>query len=233
MKLFLKGLLALVVLAIVGVVIALLPAHLQIRQINPPLPGEAELRALLTAEKSPTRVSYLATSSQVSTAGMLGHTSVLIEWADGRLMMIDAGMDVAAATSFGELMTSMMGAGQVHIEGTISDLLGDAIERVQAVGFTHLHIDHSQGLVNFCAARGEGALAIQTTYQAQEHNYNTTEGADIVATSCLQAGALEGDDLIPLPGFPGVAIYPLGGHTPGSTLFAVADGERLLLFSSE
>jgi glyoxylase-like metal-dependent hydrolase (beta-lactamase superfamily II) len=211
----------------------LLPAHLQVRGVEPALPSEQSLRALLEIEHGPVRVSFVATSTQRSDLGVLGHNSVLVEWANGDIVMIDAGMDESAAMDFGKLMEAVLGADKPVINGTISQLLGEDIERVKAVGFTHLHIDHAQGVVNFCEQRGEGAAALQTTCQRDLHNFNTTESAALVATSCLQQKIVEGDGLMSFEQFPGLALYPLGGHTPGSTLFAVADKERLLLFSGD
>jgi glyoxylase-like metal-dependent hydrolase (beta-lactamase superfamily II)/pimeloyl-ACP methyl ester carboxylesterase len=213
--------------------ILLLPAHLQVREVEPPLPSEQSLRAMLELENTPTRVSFVNTSSQHSEAGVLGHNSVLIEWANGDIVMIDAGMDEAEAIEFGKLMEFSLGADKPEIHGTIAQLLGEDIERVKAVGFTHLHIDHAQGIVNFCEARIEAASVLQTTYQRDMHNYNTSESATLVAESCLTREVVEGDGLMSFDQFPGLALYPLGGHTPGSTLFAVADGARLLLFSGD
>lgn len=234
MKLFAKIVGIVVLLLLVAVIIFLLPAHLQVRAVEPPLPTEESLRALLDLDTGPTRVSLLTTSSQRTGSGVLGHNSVVIEWANGEIVLIDAGMDEAAAVEFGELIGSMRGdAEQPEIYGNIAQLLGADIDRVKAVGFTHLHIDHSQGVVNFCAARGEGASLLQTTYQRDLHNFNTTEGAALIASSCLRQNIVEGDGLMQFARFPGLALYPLGGHTPGSTLFAVADGKRLLLFSGD
>jgi glyoxylase-like metal-dependent hydrolase (beta-lactamase superfamily II) len=229
MKLVLRVVTGILLLGLLAVVALLVPAHLQIQGVEPDLPSEGQLRELLDVADGPVRVSYIATSSQFP----MGHTSVMVEWADGRLMMIDAGMDEAAAREFAELVNMAFDRGEPAIHGTISELLGDDIERVQAVGFTHLHIDHTQGVLNFCESRGAGAAAVQTQYQINEQNFNTEEGAEIIAASCLESLQLEGDGLIAVPGFPGVAVFPLGGHTPGSSLFAVADGERLLLLSGD
>ncbi|MFK8050178.1 MAG: MBL fold metallo-hydrolase [Halioglobus sp.] len=211
----------------------LLPQHLQIRQVNPPLPSEQSLRGLLEVPSRPTDVRYLTTSTQEGGIGLLSHNSVLIEWPNGDMVMIDAGMDAEAAVEFGELLKSMGPAEDVTVLGEIGQMLGSDISRVKAVGFTHLHIDHTQGLVNFCQARGEGALALQTGYQHKLQNFNTEEGAVIISRSCLKADIRDGDGLIEFDRFPGLAMYPLGGHTPGSTLFVVAHGDRLLLFSGD
>ena len=233
MKLILKIAAAGVLVTFVLLAVYLLPAHLQVRDINPELPSAESLRALLDVNNKPTRVSYISTSTQRSEAGVIGHNSVVVEWANGDLLLIDVGMDKSQAIEFGKLMQSIFGGEDPVFNGTVSKLLGDATARVKGVGFTHLHIDHTQGLTDFCNVRGEGALGLQLDYQRELHNFNTEEGADIVAQSCLKPAVLNGVGLLSFDQFPGVAMYSLGGHTPGSTLFAVADGDRLLLFSGD
>jgi glyoxylase-like metal-dependent hydrolase (beta-lactamase superfamily II) len=232
-KLIAKIVAAGLLVLIIGMLVFLLPAHLQVREVSPDLPSDESLRELLRADNAPVRVSYISTSSQRYEGGLLGHNSVFIEWANGDLVMIDAGMDEPQALEFGELMQSLNGGEDPILFGSISQLLGEDVSRVKAVGFTHLHIDHTQGLLNFCDARGAGALSLQLDYQRELHNFNTEEGGDIVAQSCLRPLDITGAGLVGVDQFPGLAMYPLGGHTPGSTLFAVADGDRLLLFTGD
>lgn len=213
--------------------IFLVPPHLQVRNVEPPLPDAAQLRALLSVENGPLRIRYVNTSDQKSPNGELGHTVFVVEWANGDLFMIDAGMDRSTALEFGELMESFVDAEVAQFHGTIADLLGDDTQQVAGVGFTHLHIDHTQGLVSFCAARGFGAKLYQTSWQAELHNFNTEEGADIVAQSCLSSGDLGGSKIMTSESFPGLGIVALGGHTPGSTLFAIAVQGRLWLLSGD
>jgi phosphoribosyl 1,2-cyclic phosphodiesterase len=54
-------------------------------------------------------------------------------------------------------------ADNATIRTTVSDALGSEINDIAGVGFTHLHIDHTQGLENFCIARGVGALLFQSS----------------------------------------------------------------------
>ena len=225
------GILLVLVLIVLGL---LLPPHLQVRQVDAPLPTASALAQLLESSDGPTKVSYLLTSSQDTIEGRLGHTSILIEWPDGRMFMIDAGMDEQESLAFGELVQSM-GSAEVgaSFHGSIAELLDERINRVEGVGFTHLHIDHTQGLINFCEARGDRIGGYQTTWQASEHNFNTTEGGEIVSSQCLDVQTLSGDELSMVPGFPGLAAFPLGGHTPGSTLWAVAVDDKVLLFSGD
>lgn len=209
----------------------LLPAQLDIRQIGPGLPDVAQFEALRRTANGPVSVSAIRTSSQESEVLSLGHHTVVIEWADGRLMLIDAGMDAAAARDFGRLMEWLYGAQPAEVHTTAVRELGDRLQDVAAIGFTHLHIDHTQGAVALCA-NNPRMKVVQTNLQRTTHNVNTTEGAAIVA-GCRQADAIDADTLTELADFPGVGIYSLGGHTPGSTLFAVAVEERILLFSGD
>ena len=233
MRLFLKIVMGLIVIVVLLAGVLLIPPHLQTLRVEPPLPSEAELRALLAVENGPVGVRYLNTSSQRGPNGGAGHNVFVIEWAGGELFMIDAGMDRATAAEFSRLIEFAMGASAAEIHGSVAELLGDDIERITGVAFTHLHIDHTQGVLAFCEARGEGARRYQTRWQAELHNFNTVEGAAIVAQSCLQPGELSGGNILTAEGFPGLGIVGLGGHTPGSTLFAAAIDDRLWLFSGD
>lgn len=233
MRTLIKLVMALVAVCLVLAGIFLVPAHLQVRDVVPPLPDDAELRALLSIENGPVSVRYVNTSTQQLPTGRLGHVVFLIQWADGNVFMLDAGMDRANAIEFGKLLETALGADEAVPHGNIAELVGDEIRNVVGVGFTHLHIDHTQGIEPFCEARGPGARVYQTHWQRDLHNFNTEQGAAIVAQSCLEAGTLDGEGIYTIEGFPGLGIVGLGGHTPGSTLFAVADKGRLWLFAGD
>ncbi len=233
MRLFSKILGGGLVLGLILAAIALVPPHLQIRSVEPSLPDVAGLRALLSVENGPVGIRYVNTSSQALGQGELGHTVFLVEWANGNLFMVDAGMDRKTAVEFGRLMETVLGAEEAVSHGTVAELLGEDTMRVMAVGYTHLHIDHAQGTVPFCAARGSGASVFQTSWQADLHNFNTEESAAIVAESCLEPRTLGEGAVMAVDGFPGIGLVALGGHTPGSTLFAVAVGDRLWLLSGD
>ena len=220
-------------IGLAGIVLWLAPQHWQIRRIAPALPNAAELLALRDDPGGPVAVELLTIARQPSPRGVLTHSVVLVRWADGRAFMIDAGMDRAGTEAFAELMKRLWGADDARFEGDVAEQLGPSVHDVVGVGFTHLHIDHTQGVGAFCAARGEGARVYQTTWQVTKHNSNTEEGAEIVGSSCLDAQRIEGEGLSRIEGFPGLGVVPLGGHTPGSTAFAVAEGRRLWLFSGD
>ncbi len=233
MRALVKVLMVLVLLCLVLVGFFLVPPHLQVRGVEPPLPDDAQLRALLSVDNGPVSVRFVNTSTQQLPTGRLGHVVLLAEWANGNVLMLDAGMDRANAIEFGRLMETALGADPAVPHGNIVELLGDKIQRIVGVGFTHLHIDHTQGIEPFCEARGPGARVYQTSWQAELHNFNTEQGASIVANSCLQPGALSGEGIMTIDDLPGVGVVGLGGHTPGSTLFAIADKGRLWLVSGD
>lgn len=233
MNLFLKLLGGGFLICLLLVAIRFVPPHLQVRSVEPALPDDAEIRSLLSVENGPVRLRYVNTSSQRLPQGELGHTVFLAEWANGDLFMIDTGMDRATAVEFGELMELALDAEKAVSHGTIAELLGDDIMRVSGVGYTHLHIDHTQGTVPFCATRGSGAWVFQTTWQSELHNFNTVEGAAIVSDSCLVPGLLGEGRMMAVEGFPGLGVVALGGHTPGSTLFVIAVGGRIWLLSGD
>jgi glyoxylase-like metal-dependent hydrolase (beta-lactamase superfamily II) len=188
---------------------------------------------LLNGADAPVSIHVINTSSQRTTVGLLAHTVVIVEWANGNLFMIDSRMDGPAAVEFGELMETALGADPAVSHGTIAELLGDRVRRVKGVGFTHLHIDHTRGIESFCAARGAGARVYQLEPQRSLHNFNTEEGAGLVSDSCLTEGVVSGQGLAQIAAFPGLGMAALGGHTPGSTLFAVAVSGELWLFSGD
>ncbi len=233
MRLFVKLILGLVALAVLGLAIFLVPPHLQTQGIEPGLPNEQALRSLMETENGPIAVHYVLTASQEVRGRELAHTTFVIEWANGNLFIIDAGMDETGAAEFAELMSTLSGGGNAEFFGTVSDQLGVPLQQVNGIGFTHLHIDHTQGVTAFCDARGSGTVLLQTVHQRSQHNFNTVEGAEIVVKSCLSRGTLKGTEVQTSDAFPGLGLIALGGHTPGSTLFAVGTKDHLWLFSGD
>ncbi len=220
---------ALLVLVATGLAVVLVPPHLQLRGITPSLPDDSELRSLLSVPKGPTQISTIRSSQQERDGGSFGHSSVVIEWANGRNFVIDLAMDEAATIDFSELMAMMGNDMTLEFNGSVATQLGDTIARVDGVGFTHLHTDHVQGIARFCAKRGTGASVVWTAWQSSEHNLHTVESAEQVKASCLAQTVLDGEGLLSVEGFPGLGVVGLGGHTPGSTLFVVPVGGTLWL----
>ena len=236
MKWVVRILVSALILTSVILAAVLIPAHRQVRSVAPPLPDKSELLALRGAG-GPNKVSYIVTSSQRLARGQISHISIVVEWATGKRFLIDTGMSRSEAENFADLIKKMdSSAGDAIVYTTVSDALGSEINDIAGVGFTHLHIDHTQGLEGFCTARGEGALLLQSLSQRELHNFNTTDGAELVENSCLTRSDFsiaKGATLYQSKQFPGLAAFELGGHTPGSTLWAVSLADKVLLFSGD
>ncbi len=207
--------------------------HRQVASVAPPLPALDTLETMRDSA-GPVSVRVLKVSDQALPGRYISHNAVLVTWADGRSFLIDAAMDAAQAAEFGDLMNLMSsGDAPAAFYGTVAQQLGSALEQVAGVGFTHLHIDHTQGLLALCEAAGRQLTGVQTVHQRAQHNFNTTTGARIVESSCLDVQTLPGDVLASVPGFTGLAAMSLGGHTPGSTLWVVALPEVTLLLAGD
>jgi len=230
MQLVLKILAALFITVVVALVIYLLPAHLEVRDNQTALPSLSNIKQVASSDDLPIQVSYILTSSQSIPGGTTGHHSIVIEWQDGRSFLIDTGMDAGAAIEFGSLLETMWGADPVAVKTTTQEALANKQRQASGVGLTHLHIDHSQGLEALCAAL-TNLMLFQTAVQHNVHNMHTTEGAELAA-NCRKT-EIGGDVLTPVPGFTGLAMYNLGGHTPGSTLFVVSTLDETYLFSGD
>lgn len=218
------GLALLLLLIWLGVTLAL--AHVQVRGSRTAPPTDAALAALKN-EQGPVALHFLNTSEQPLEEETLTHSVFVLQWADGSLFLIDAGMSESRAVDFGELIALLLGGEGPTVHGTVGSLLGDKLLDVKGIGFTHLHIDHTEGLSTLCDSGRQSIRLVQTQWQQEEHNFNTREGASIVESSCLD-GAGDWKSL-----FPGLGVFPIGGHTPGSTLFATWIDEQLFLFPGD
>lgn len=232
MKILLRLIGLLLVLAVIGLGVLLVPPHLQVRSVAQAIPEMTALSAL-RSERGPVALHYINTSEQSLSAGVLTHSVFVFEWADGRLLLVDAGMRQQEAEEFAQLLSRVMGAGEPTIHGNIAELLGDATDRVAGVAFTHLHIDHTEGVVALCEAVERRPALLQTSVQAQEHNFNTTEGAALLASTCLEPAAMQAGAVWQSDDFPGLGLIPVGGHTPGSTLFAAWIQGQLYVLSGD
>ncbi|MEP4485308.1 MAG: MBL fold metallo-hydrolase [Halioglobus sp.] len=231
--------LAIAVFSLLGIAILYIgtqlgPAHLQIRSIDVDIPALQEIVDLpIEDQDTPQRVSFVTTAEQSGDAGTIGHVGVLVTWSSGKQMLIDAGMDRAAAIEFGELIESLMGADPVKAFGPIEEQLEGGIDEIDGIIFTHLHIDHSQGITALCNAMSEPASIYQTVDQGREHNLHTEAGYLLVEEASCQQVLLNDETIKSIKGFPGVYAIEAGGHTPGSTIILVATKEQTWIFSGD
>lgn len=233
MKLILKLAAGLIAIAVLGYGIYFGPSQIQTLSTAPGLPGENALREIMEAENSPTSVKLLLNASQVVGDQILAHTVFVAEWENGDRFLIDLGMEEETATEFAEYFVGLFGAGEDTFFGDIAQQLGDDITSVKGISLTHLHADHIQGIEVFCRANPEGAILLQSDTQQNVHNYTTRDSAKLVEESCLTRGTLEGDKVLTNPDFPGIGIVPIGGHSPGAAVIAVAADGHLFLFAGD
>lgn len=238
-KKILYTLLALVVFLVLAITVALIPAHFQIREVQPTLPTEEEvlmsfLQTDLEATELPVAIHYIKTASQpLADGAMLGHVVIKLQWANGNQFLIDAGMEPMPAIKFGKPFEMMLGAGPTTAFGGVDTQLQNLLKQVKGVGFTHLHIDHTQGITSLCEAVEGGATIFQTSDQATEQNVHTLEGQDLIENSGCARQTLEGKGIQAVPGFPGLFAIAAAGHTPGSTLWLTKVEERIWLFAGD
>lgn len=228
-------------------------AHLEIRRRDPKLPSDAEVLALAQAADAPSAVAWQLTASQALPRGqvldpardpepdapyVMSHPSFALAWPDGRLLLVDLGMEREAALAFGRPL-AWLGGEPIVAGGGAADALGPAAERVAAVLFTHLHSDHVEGVLALCKARGGAGLPMPwTAAQADLVNYTTRPGHRLLEQAgCLATRRLPAAPLAPVEGFGGVAVVDAAGHTPGSqVVLAVVRGEnapRRLAFTGD
>jgi len=235
------GALALV-LALAAVGLAL--AHREIRARDPALPSDAEVLALAEATGGPTAIAWHETASQGVPRSqvldreqdaspdepyVMAHSMFALAWPDGRLLLVDLGMEHEAAVAFSRPLR-WVGGGIPITFGGPAEALGPAVSRVAGVIFSHLHTDHVEGALGLCAARSGAALPVfQTAAQAELANFTTRPGRSLLLRAgCLASRRLSGAPLAPVPGFPGVGVADAAGHTPGSqvVLAVVREGAR-------
>ena len=240
-------------LVLVGVGLAL--AHRQIRGIDPPLPDLAALRAFADAPDLPVRVSVWNSASQPAPRRFvlepsrdpdptrpytMSHAAFVLEWEDGRVLVVDAGMDAEQARAFGRPFEAVGAEGSVP-HGSIGAHVAPAITgRPLAIAFTHLHSDHVGGAVSLCAALPSETRVrlFQTPAQMDLVNYTTRPGHALVAAArCLAPERVADAPLAALPDRPGAFVIHAAGHTPGSQIVGAwvrdATGVRGFLFAGD
>jgi glyoxylase-like metal-dependent hydrolase (beta-lactamase superfamily II) len=234
-------LLGVVGLLATGVAVAALGltwAHLAIRRERPSLPVPETIVASLPGADRPVRLSYINTASQPMPRAnvldprydprpaepfVMSYPAFVLEWADGRILLIDTGMTHAGAMAFGKTIERVGGAAPIQPLGSVAAQLGAARQRVHGVIFTHLHTDHTGGSGEICDGLRQPVAAFMTAAQAQRPNYTTRPGLrQVTSAGCVGVEPLTGGTLMPLnagrDSFPGVFVIAAGGHTPGSQI---------------
>jgi glyoxylase-like metal-dependent hydrolase (beta-lactamase superfamily II) len=200
----------------------------------------------------PVQLSWIDTSSQaVPRSGVLGsadphperpyrlsHSSFVLEWPDGRILLVDTGMTREQAASFGGI-AEWVGAGPIEVHTTVAETLGGRQRDVAGIVFTHLHVDHVDGVTELCRDRGSSRISVfMTPQQAGAGNFTTNSvKATVDALGCLDEVVLKGGELAELAGFPGVYVIAAGGHTPGSQIVVAAidrgEGRHRAVFTGD
>ena len=237
------GLLLLAVVAVASVFLAL--GHIAVRRQGDPIPP---VEAVVAVPPGPARIAWIDTARQPMARSIvlapsrdpdpdalytMSHPSFVLEWPDGRILLVDAGMTREQALDFGRLLEMLGDAKPMEPMISTRDALGPAVSRIAGVIFTHLHEDHVGGLTALCNG-GPPTIPVFVNEAQVDHPNWTTRGAlgAITDTPCAQmthVPAAEGS-LRPLPGFPGVAVFHAGGHTPGSqVIVANVQGRHVVL----
>ncbi len=223
-----------VVAGIMFLAVGLVAAHVAIRRERAPLPTAQAILDSAAGEDRPLHLSVINTASQVMPRSgvldaetdphpnepyIMSHTSFALEWADGRMLLIDAGMNRAQAVSFGWPLSTFASAAPLQPLLSVAERLGAQGKRVQAMLFTHLHTDHTGGILDLCASIGHDVRVFMTEAQRLRPNHTTKPGLEQLKTAgCVHQEPLRSAPLIAVPGFPGVFVIAAGGHTPGGQM---------------
>jgi glyoxylase-like metal-dependent hydrolase (beta-lactamase superfamily II) len=237
---------ALATLFLVFVAGGLFLAQRGIRALDPELPSVDAILAFDRAADLPVGISWLNTASQKMPRSAvldpsqdptpdapytMSHVAFVLEWSDGRIFLVDTGMDPASAVAFGKPVEMFSGADPIQPLGAMAERLGLSLRRVAGVAFTHEHTDHTSGVAALCRLHDKSIRLIQNRLQVEESNYTTRSGQEQIANApCLKREIAEGGPLFTVPGFPGLTFFAAAGHTPGSQVFVAhvrsTDGVR-------
>lgn len=234
LKRFVIAALAALVLLLGVVGGGLASAHLAIRRERQRLPVADEIRAAAHALDGPVRVAIINTATQPMRRSavlaraqdprpaepyVMSHPSFVLEWPDGRLLLIDLGMNHEQAIAFGRPIQRLSGGDPIAPLTSVAQRLGAARERVRGIVFTHLHGDHVGGITDLCGDLRRTVPVYMTAAQAERPNFTTRPGLRRVQESgCARIEPLSGDGLLPVADFPGLFVIAAGGHTPGTQM---------------
>jgi glyoxylase-like metal-dependent hydrolase (beta-lactamase superfamily II) len=248
---------AVVVLVLLGVAVVaggLAWLHFEIQRYHGPLPLLVDVLEFGSRGDVPAKLSVIETAVQpmsraavIDPAGdptpqapyVMTHPVFVLEWDDGRLLLVDAGLTRVGALRFGGPIEQFSDARPISPATSVAEALSGAASRIAAIVFTHLHIDHVDGLRELCPRIGHTVKVFMTDPQIDAWTPFTAEGRDLVAqVGCTDRIPIGGAPPIALDGFPGVAVIPVGGHTPGSLAVLAAvrqpgGGVRRYIFAGD
>ncbi len=249
MRRILRGLLALVVILLLFAAGGIIWAKRALKFDRRFPPEAAEVLALDGKDAGPTRVWWINTAQQTmprkavlepdrdptpDAPYVMSHPSFVLEWADGRLLLIDTGMTPADAESFGKPAEWIAEAQAMEPLADVAQRLGPARSRVAGVVFTHLHTDHTGGIGVLCDGGPASIPVFMTTLQTERPNYTTRPGLrQIEKAPCAKITTIGDSGMLALPGFPGVAVVPAAGHTPDSQVILARVGDKLYAFAGD
>jgi glyoxylase-like metal-dependent hydrolase (beta-lactamase superfamily II) len=227
--------------------------HISLRRSERPLPDLTSLTAPPAAANLPVAVTYINTASQpmprsaVLTSAadptpdaeyVMSHPAFVLRWADGRLLLIDAGMSGQGAVEFGRPLEVLGGAGPIRPHSSAAATLAERVRDVRGMLFTHLHIDHVGGLMELCAAHPQRLRVFMTPNQADYGNHTTWSARALIEKApCVVVSTLPQASLMEIEGLPGVRVFAAGGHTPGTQVVLAwiggAGEPRLYVFAGD
>lgn len=234
MRRLLLGILFLIILGLTYIGVFLGEAHWEIRTVKPALPTVDEVRTALDRGEGPVRIRYINTASQAAAGRKVIHPSYVLEWADGRVFLVEVGMDRIGAAAFGQTMEQFLGSDPIEIFGSVAEQMGDGVSNIGAVAVTHLHTDHTGGIGEICAAHSGDVKVFQTAMQASKGNYMTAPGQGHLDNApCAEQVVLEDGPIYEFDTYPGLVAVSAGGHTPGSTVYFAQVGDDIWVMAGD
>ena len=224
---------ALFSLGLVVLCITLGAAHWQIRQVEPALPTAEDFAQALAETDSAIAISYINTATQAGPLGTIGHIGVLIEWPGGHGFLLDTGMPPEQAIAFGKPLELLLDSEPPETFGAIEVQIGDEVQAIGGIAFTHLHSDHTDGIGGICAAQTSPATIFQTDSQRHLQNFGTSPGEQNIAAAACSRAVLDTGIVKRIKGFPGLVAIAIGGHTPGSTIYATRFNGKIWVFAGD
>lgn len=202
-------------------------AQIGIRQERPAMPDAAELLALSRESDRPIRLSWIKTATQSDPDSTIVHPVFVLEWSDGRTLLVDTGMSAEAAMAFGRPAELVLGSDPTVVGRSVDVALGSARGRLAGLVFTHLHTDHTQGIELLCSDGSPTLDVYMPPAQYERANYTTNMGLEpIESAPCARRVTIADEGLARFPGLGGVGGVRAAGHTPGSQMIVAWVGRE-------